>query len=601
MSDLLDILIVNASVIDGTGRPAFSGAVGVKDGRIALVCEGACARPAKRVIDACGRVCCPGFVDIHSHADVSLPLSPGCYSLLVQGVTTFVGGNCGIGNAPMPREDYRRQYTAYNHLEEIDFTWKTFSEWLAAMERLGVAANYVPLVPHNSIRGGVLGCDWARPSAPEEIEAEQALLTEALDAGAFGMSLSFDAGVPGHHASPEEINALLALLQRRDSLVTAHTRHHQNQWPSGDGRTYYGIYNGWPGEVITGRYHGLKEFSDYAVQYPGLRFLFSHLTSSYIVPQPHSQTLENALVDESLRELIDEPVAQGADLYFDLLPDEWSLASECRVTDNLTRSMVFDGEFAAQADEKRIVEALKDPAFRQRYKKFFNSGRLKIGMVVPATDPYWSDTYVFQRCRDKDVVGKTLLELTRQRAPGRITDMIYENCLDVLFDVVVSDPDVTWALCRDKREYMAAERLLCHGRGVPMTDSPVFDETVPAGRNIMGYGCPPNAYTMFPVFLLRMVRKSGLLTLEQAIHKITGLPAQIMRLAGRGVLREGAWADVVIFDWEGMEVPRSFTDPTARATGFDTVLVNGVPAMEHGRLTGGRAGRVLRRGAAADC
>ena len=593
--ETLDILIVNASVIDGTGKPAFNGSVGIKDDKIVFVEEGKSDRDAKKTIDAHGHICCPGFIDIHSHADVSITLSPDCYSVLIQGITTFVGGNCGIGNAPMPNKDYKNEYIKYNHLEEIDFSWTTFKQWLETVDQADIAANYVPLVPHNSIRGGVLGHGWKKASTDEQIEKEKELLNEAIDAGAFGMSMSFDAGVPGHYSSDKEVCALFELLSERSSLATAHTRHHQNQWPSDDGSTFYGIYDGHPGEIIAGRYHGLKEFSDYAEKFPKLRCMFSHLTNQYIIPQPHSQQFEDAAVDETLRELIDGPVSRGADLFFNLLPNEWSLASECRITDNLTRSMKNNKHFAKFADEERIVEALKKHHFRAEYKKYFNSGKLKIGMVLPATDPYWSDTYTFLRCTDKSVIGKTLYEVTLERAPGSRVEVLYENCLDVLFDIVISDPDATWALNKDKREYMACERLLCHDRAVPMTDSPVFSSVIPEGRNIMAYGNPPNAYSMFPMFLIRMVREKKFMTIEQAISKITSRPAEIMGIENRGVLKEGAYADVLILDWDNFDIDRDFTEPNRRVSGLEEVIVNGVQAISGTELTDKRGGKVIRK------
>jgi len=328
---MLDILIKNSKVVDGTGSTAFLGSVGIEKEKIAFVKEGNFDCEAVSVIDGTGLVCCPGFIDIHSHADMSINIYPEAYNLLVQGITTFVGGNCGSSLAPAINPGYYKPYYKAIGLGDKEVHWESFGKWLDQVENLPLGANYVPLVGHNAIRGSAMGADYKRTSTKAEIAEEITLLREALDSGAYGMSVGFDAGMPGHTADRIELDSLFAVLEQNNSLLTAHTRHHQNQWPSDDGRSYYGVYVGCRGDVICGRYHGLIEFMEYYKRFPKLRTVIAHLTNAFLMPQPHGQALEDAMIDETIELLVNEPLREGYDLYYNLIPSELSISSCYRV------------------------------------------------------------------------------------------------------------------------------------------------------------------------------------------------------------------------------------------------------------------------------
>ena len=596
---MLDYLIKNAKIVDGTGAPAYTGAIGVSGDQIAAVIpEGGALPEAKAVIDAEGKMLTPGFIDIHSHADVSLPFCPQADNNIMQGITTFVGGNCGMGIAPAHNPEFVDAYMMKKLKLEGDLTvtWKTYKEWLDHLDTLKLGPNYVPLVGHNALRGSVLGNDYNRISTPEECEKIGELLSEALDAGAFGMSYLMDPGQAGHYADPNEMQTLFKILEARNSYVTAHTRHHQNQWVSDDGRNYYGVFVDEPGEIICGRYHGFVEFLEHLKKTPKLTAVYSHLTNAFLVPHPHSQELENALIDETLRTFVDEPVAEGLDLYYNVIPDPYSLSSIQRVAKDLICSLVYDAELKAYATEEALVANLPDPAFRQKLKKYINSGKFKMGMLSPATDPYWSDCYAFFTAKDESLLGRTLMDITRERKPGLTRhDLVYSACMEVLFDLLLEDPDLEWALTIDKREYQGVKRLIQHSRCMPMTDSPAFPEKSNKWLSPMGYGNPPLSYSVFVRYLVNLCRSEGLLGMEEAIRRITSMPADIMRLADRGRIAEGAKADLVLFDWENLSFVVDFNNPSTPPTGIDYVFVNGVPALEKGALTHALTGKVIRR------
>jgi N-acyl-D-aspartate/D-glutamate deacylase len=591
---MLDMVIRGATIFDGAQTPAFRGSVGIQGDRIVFVGKDPDGPQAssRDVIDGEGLVCCPGFIDTHSHADCSLAYYPDASSSLVQGITTFVGGNCGISMAPAANAAFREKIYAYEHTVDVP-GWDTFGAWLGYVRSLPIGPNYAPLVGHNMIRGSVLGLDYEREARPEEIGRELALLDEALDAGAFGMSISFDAGVPGHYAGRAEVDALFKRLEERDSYVTAHTRHHQNQWPIRNPHTHYGVFYGPNGDILCGRYHGFVEFLEYIARAPKLRASVSHLTNAFLAPMPHSQTFEDAMVDETLRLFIDEPVQQGLAVYFTAIPSPESISSAVKVIDNIMVGIRPYAEFREYASGSSLVEALGDTAFRGLLREHITSGLFKFGMICPATDPYWADTFVIVKARDGAYAGKTPMQIARARHPGAgRLGLVYRECIETLFDLVVEDPDITWALVRDKREYMAFQRLLSHPHAMPMSDSVVIPLDEPYERNILGMGAPPTACSIFVRYLCDMV-KEGPLSPQEGIHRLTGLPARVMGLTDRGTLREGAFADIVLLDWEALSYRTDFLNPTLLPSGVEYVFVNGVCAVRGGKLTKQPAGRVL--------
>ena len=595
---MLDYLIKNARVADGTGKPAFAAAVGVEGDRIACIITDSRLPEAKTVIDAGGQLLCPGFIDIHSHADVSLPFYPHADNSIMQGITTFVGSNCGMGLAPAYNEEFVQSYMMKQLQLEgcLEVKWRSFGQWLDHVRSMDIGPNYIPLVGLNALRGSVLGNDCNRAATEAEQDQICALLEEAMDAGAFGLSYSADPGTAGHHADKTEMERLFRLLEQRKAYVTAHTRHHQNQWPSDDGRSYYGVFVGETGDVLCGRYHGLLEFMELFRKTPGVTAVYSHITNAFVLPMPHSQELEDAMIDETLRTFVDEPAADGCRVYFNVLTHEHSLSSIQRVAGDLIKSLHYDAELRAYANEAALVHALADPMFRAKLKACIKSGRFKMGMLSPATDPYWADCYAFFTAKDESLLGRTLTDITRQRRPGRTTtERVYDDCIDVLFDLLTEDPELEWALIRDKREYQGTRRLLSHPRGLPMTDAPAFPAKSDKWISPMGYGNPPLAYSSFVRYLIQQSRDGGPLAMEEAVRKITSLPAEIMEITDRGRIAPGMKADLVLLDWEKLSYTVDFNDPSIQPGGIRYVWVGGVPALAEGRLTHALTGQVITR------
>ncbi|MBR5471513.1 MAG: amidohydrolase family protein [Oscillibacter sp.] len=597
---MLDYLIKNATVVDGTGKAAYTASVGVEDDRIATIITEGELPEAKKIIDAKGSLLTPGFIDIHSHADCTLLHDATGDNMIVQGVTTHVSGNCGVSVAPAHNAEYvegfiKPRWPKYwpNHKE---ISWKTFDEWLEFAGKIPQGTNYVPVVGLNELRGSVMGMDYSRVATEEERAKLVELLDEALDAGAFGMTISMDPGVPGHFADRAEIEQLFKRLEERDSYVSSHTRHHQSQWPSEDGRHFYGVFVGEKSDVNCGRYHGLLEFMEQFKCAPKLTACYSHLTNAFVAPMPHSQAMEDAMLEDTLRIFVDEPAAEGYPVYFNIIPHEHSVGAIQNVAENLTRSMVYEAKYQDFANVEALLEKLKDSAFREEFKKFLKSGRVKIGMLSPAVDAYWCDCFTFVEAKDKTVLGKTLLEVTKERKPGYYDQVLYENCYDVMFEMILDDSGLAWAMTRDKREYQAVRKLASHPRCMPMTDSGSFaiteDKWIGNGIN---NGTYPLAFTAFVRYLVDVSRDGGCISMEEAIRKVTSLPAEVVKLKDRGRIEKGMYADLVLLDWEKLGYTIDFNKPTLPPDGIRYVWVNGIPALEEGVLTHALTGRVLRK------
>jgi N-acyl-D-amino-acid deacylase len=592
MAERLDFLIRNATVIDGTGRPAFQADVGIHGERIAVV--GTVSGQAAETIDGTGLVVCPGFIDGHSHADLTIADCPAAENLVMQGITTFVGGNCGSSLAPVVDRGYFEQVQkAWGlHLKE---RWMTFAEWLDSLETTPVSVNIVTLVGHNAIRGAVLGTAYNRVATEEEVGRMRLLLSEALRSGAFGMSAGLDANMPGHFAGREELVSLVRLAGEHGALFTPHTRHHQNQWFSEDiADNAYGLYQGSRGEIIAGRYHGLLESLEICRAAGQRRVLIAHLTPAYLVPQPHPEALDRALAEATLADIVDRPRAEGLDVFFNVVGWEHSIGSRQGMLAALLEPLLSRPAWLAAIGPDELPGRLRDGGFRERLRGHLLSGRYKFGMLNPVTDPYWMDCYRVLECRTAGFAGRTIGEIARERSPDDIIRAVYVESVEVVFDILTGDPRATWALVADKREHRMLDTFLRHPAAMPISDV----TALPAGSDARGvfiYGVSPTAYGLFPQYLRRYAREKPTLSLEDAIHRITGLPAKLFGIPRRGTIEEGAYADLVLLDFERLQEGSDYLHPARPPAGIERVLVNGQTVWQGGRHTGRKPGRLLRK------
>lgn len=546
-----DLLIVNGRVVDGTGSPARAADVAVRNGRIAAIGELAGAE-AERVIDARGHVVCPGFVDIHSHCDFILPLPDQAEFLApfaAQGITTLVVGNCGYAPAPINPDTagLMQAYTAFIKPRDLDWRWRTFGEYLAYLDEHGVYLNTVPLAAHGALRIAAMGFDARAPSG-EELAAMKRHLAECLDAGAFGLSCGL-IYAPGMFASTDELTELARLLAPHDGIFTSHVR--------GSSETLLPAAE----EVVA------------VARAAGVRVQHSHLEAFGKRFWP--QVAETIALHERAR-------AEGIDHGFDVIP--YTAAN--------TTFLAILPPWSLDGGVPKLLERLADPADRARIRRDVERLIPEWPTWRPGTWPHnlveatgWENVWIMwvEGEQNKGCEGKSVARLAEETG---------KDPFDVAADLILAERGHVTALylgvSGDLEHEWALRQILQHPNAAIETDA--FS---------LGRGKPhPALFGSFPKVLGQYVREERLLTLEDAVRKMTSLSADRFGLADRGRLREGCCADIVVFDPETVWDNTSYLDPDEPPSGIEHVLVNGTPVVDGGRVDTGRlAGRVIRAGA----
>ena len=536
-----DLLLRGGTVIDGTGGPGRRADVGVLGDRILAVGDlgVVSADEVGLVVDATGQVVAPGFIDPHGHSDGSLFVDGALVSHLRQGFTTQLSGNCGDTLAPIAPPGRDLMSLALRPFA-LTARWRTFGEYLDAVEQEALGINVAFLVGHGTVRGAVLGAD-AREPTPEESAAMVREVDAAMEAGAIGLSTGL-IYAPGMHARSDEVVALVTAATRSGGLYATHMRNESA-----------GLFEALDEAIATARAAG-----------DGARLQVSHLKCGAKVAWGRAAEALDVL--EAAR-------ADGLDVAADQYP---YTAGATTLATILPPALLGLG-----VDE--CVAALGDQEVRFRVRAEMELGS-SAGWENVAADPGWDGFRIAFAPSHPDWSGRTLAELGDTLGAEPV-DLAFDALIDDRLDVSVviecmSEPDVDtimavpWiAFCTDAEGRRPGHRLLDAGKPHPRT-----------------YGSAPRV-------LERYVRERGLLTLESAIAKLTSVPAARLGLRDRGVIREGAVADLVVFDPAAVSDRATYLEPAQHPVGIDHVFVNGRPAILAGVETGERSGRLLRRGA----
>jgi N-acyl-D-aspartate/D-glutamate deacylase len=610
-SERYDVLVKNAKIVDGTGKTAFKGSIGIEGEKIAAV--GNVRGDAAIVIDGAGLIACPGFVNPHDHGDggfgdtfLTYPL---CENHVMQGVTTIVGGNCGASLAPMkdyiftpeivarwwhevdpttyappvvlPLEKYRKILE-----EKLGYAldWRTFGEFLSKVEKTRISVNYVPLVGHNAVRIAVMEMDFQRKAKPSEIEEMKKHVDEAMRSGAHGFSVNLD-GIPGcgDFASTEEVIELAKVAQKYGGLYTTHMRNADNNYPTDKPEEYgYGIcHNISVEEMPVSKYYALLEAIE-VCRKANIPTQLSHVMNIYLIYQYFPDYLQEACA-KAMLEIIDKAREEGLEINFDVMPD-WDIHELMLSATELTG--LFMKWLKRFGSKERLVENLKMKDFRDELRKVIMGGRFKINMIHPKTDPFWMDRVYIVSSKNKAYERKTINEIARLK---------HTDPIDTIFDIIIEDPNATFN-CTDIRWTEAIVRTwLKHPASMvgfdiwgvpPFTEPPLATWT--GGTHGLGL------YAGYPRYIRKFVKEKAIFTLEEAIKKATYLPAQKFRLKDRGVISPGAYADILLFDFEKIREKGTQLNPRQAPEGIAHVLVNGKVVYENMAHTGARPGKVIR-------
>lgn len=525
---MLDLIIRGGRVLDGTGGPWLRADVGVAEGQIAAM--GRLDRlNAREVLDATGMMVCPGFVDVHSHSDLALFADPSARPKIAQGITTEVVGNCGWGPAPLPpvgAAAWRQTAAGVLGDPAVRWTWRTFGDYLEALRAQRPGLNVAALLPHGAVRNTVMGMADRPPSA-EELAQMEGVVTESMDAGAVGLSAGL-VYAPGGFAQAPELAALARVAGRYGGILTVHLR-------SYGGRLVEAIE-----EAVT-----IAQRADIPLQ-------ISHLS---IVGSRHAGVLDAAL------ERIERARERGLDLTFDQQPYEAASS---------TLSLLFP-PWALAGGLEATLERLRDPVVRTRLARAWSGEAPE----APEWENYvghcgWDRVLMVGSARgmSSGIIGMSLAALARRegRDPAEAT-----------IDLWVEERGAATIVLLDLFPTATIERIVQHPLQMVATDA-VLCEGLPH----------PRLYGAYPRVLGLFARDRGLLSLGEAVRKMSSLPAQRFSFGNRGVLRPGMAADLVVFDPEHIRDMATYTAPQQPPEGIRRVLVNGRPAGERG------AGQVLR-------
>ena len=527
-----DLLIRGGVVIDGTGAPARHADIAVRGDRIAAIEPGHLG-PARRVVDASGHAVAPGFIDVKTHSDLTLPLYPRAESRVHQGITTELVGSCGFTAAPVPPgrlgavADYLRALTTLTLRET------TFAAYLESFPATSV--NVAMQVGHNTIRLAVMGLEDRPPTAQEQAMMER-LVEEALDAGAVGVS-SGPFTPPGAFAAPEELEALARVAARRGAGYATHVR-----------------------DESSNVFDALREAIAVAER-TGVR--------TRIVHAKVSGTGRWGGAPRFLSELAS---ARERGLPIDC--DHYPYTTALNPLRNILPAWVQQGGLA------RMLQRLADSAARDDIRREIAARGLNAFGHIPS----WDAVRITVSPAGSDEVGRTLADIAARRSCDPI---------DVLCAILVADGGATRGLItamheEDVRAFVACPWVLVG------SDGRAFGPDGPLARELPH----PRFYGTFPRVVGHYARDLGLLTLPQAVHKMTGASAGALGLKDRGVLRPGAAADIVVFDPDSIAERGTFDEPRRYPAGVGYVIVNGVVVIDAGAHTGALPGRVLRRTAA---
>ena len=530
----MDYIIENGWIIDGTGNPRRRGDVGITKGKITAIGNLRGVR-ARRRIDAEGGVVCPGFIDSHSHTDSTVEINNLFESTIRQGITTEIVGNCGGSAAPVaPGGMISAGYAAYDGGSLREGEGRSMGQHFEYLEHIGMSANLAWLAGHNTLRrlAGAAGANVTE----EQYRTMERLLGEALEDGAFGMStgLEFE---PGRTCSPEEPLRLAGLLKKYDALYASHIRNRDSK-------------------VLD----ALDEFIN-VVETHGIRGQVSHLNIRHNTHAPEGAAAACA------KRLADAR-ARGVDVLADMTPLNYGTGQMAGILPQWLTSMPAD----------KLRDALLDPAVRaklrgdcDRYWRFIAGGE-------------WSRVRM-QNCR-------AMPELNNLTFP-EIAALWKKDPWDCYFDILAAAaPNIGQV---SLVSYLFTDEHLKETISHPLYMLAVDGNSTSVDGEAAKYTRFPLHYIGMAWFLTHHVRETGTLTFEEAVRKMTSMPAGHFRLGARGLIALGYVADICAFCPEKLETPFDTANPAQYTRGMDYVFVAGVPVLDKGEHTGKTPGTNLKR------
>jgi len=535
----MDILIKNGNIIDGTGNPWYHSDIGIENGKIAKIQPNLNESDAEKVIDAKNLIVCPGFIDMHSHTDVYLTFYSKMDAAVHQGITTAVVGMCGEGIAPIPPD----KLNIFKELfkppmgGQIRITWSTYKEYLEQMGKLRLPANLIFVIGFGTVRiAGGPGFE-NRPPTDKELEQMKNYIAEAMEAGAFGMSTGL-IYAPQVYAKTDEIIELAKVVAKYNGLYFSHIR----------------------GEANT-LIKAVKEFIEIVEK--------SGCVGGQIAHHKVAGKAFWGLSKETLR-LIEDANTKGISITFDQYPYN-------RGQSDLASTLP---PWAREGGKEKILERLRDPKIQEEIKNDLlkESNEWENWIETNGFDHLY--VTFFKKKEWKHLEGLSVADVAKEMGDQDV----FETFFKILIE---NNADVPTTI-----ESMNEEDI----RRIMTSPYQMFGTDSAAMWLLPGFKIfHPRTFGTFPKVLEKYVRDEKLLTLENAIRKMTSFPAQRLGLKDRGLLREGLWADVVIFDPKTIRDKTTFSEPHKFPEGIPYVIINGELILENGKQLRKYPGKILRR------
>ncbi|MDR2587789.1 MAG: amidohydrolase family protein [Spirochaetales bacterium] len=530
---MVDLIIANGNIVDGSGNEPYTAALALHAGKIVRIAP-RIDMPAEKIIDAAGEYVTPGFIDMHRHSDAVVFSENFGELQLRQGITSTINGNCGLSVVPLP-EKWRREILSYLNpiVGELPSgkKFETFSEYLALLEGEKLPINFGMYIGNGTLRTAVKGFEKGELSG-EELSALHGYLEDALAAGAFGVSMGL-AYMPENFYGLEGFARALAPLRGSSRPLVTHIR--------GEGNLLV---------------ESLEEVIRVAISL-GVPLHISHFKC--LGRKNWGHLLEKAIG------VLDRAREGGQRLTCDVYP--WTAGSTQLV-------QVLPPEFLEGGLDK-TTQRLKDPLERKRCKEILSSSDTDFENQIDLVG--WENIMVSSARREENLscVGKRITEIAAERGqdPFEAAFLLLasENCDVSMINFIACEEDI--------------KTILHYPHSAVISDS-----IYPAG------GMPhPRQYGTFAKLLADYVRDTKVLSLPEAIHKITRKPAEILSIENKGLIKEGFDADIAVFNLERIKNNATYLKPKELAEGFSYVLVGGVIANDHDRFLKTSSGKVLRR------
>ena len=528
-----DLIVKNGRVVDGSGRHGFKADVAIKGNRIARIGNLRGAK-AKREIDARGQIVAPGFIDMLGQSETFVLIDPRAMSKVMMGVTTEITGE-GESIAPV-NDRILKEQEDFNRRFNLTVDWRTLDEYFKRLGKQGAGVNLGTFVGATQVREYVIGYDDRRPT-PAELEQMKQLVAEAMKDGALGVSTSLQY-VPARFAKTDEIVELAKVAHQYGGIYISHQRSEANAIDDSMKEVF----------EIARRAHIPAEIWHFKTAYQ-----------------------KNwGRMPEMLRR-IEAARRQGLKITADVYP---------YVAGSTSLSACLP-PWALAGGTDRMIARLKDPATRARLKQ-----------EIAADSNAWENIYLGSGGPSGILIGSVVnrdLESSQGKRLSEIATAQNKDPLDALFDFIIADRGQTGAIffMMSEADMNAALKSplvsICTDSSARATDGP-----------LAGSKSHPRGWGTYPRILGHYVRDLHLMPLELAIHKMTGLPASNVGLKQRGLIREGYFADITIFDPKTVIDRATFEEPNQYPVGINFVIVNGQIEVDNAQRTPALAGRVLR-------